>query len=346
MWADRGNRPRPVSHPVGRCSVVAVGRCSGVGSCRWPGRCSCSCSGSRSRPPSRPASRSSRRARPSCCSSASRRTRSWRGSPCPAPRARSPCRATGRADTSPPAGRSSRSTSTPGRSPGAARSAADRPRSSALALSPGGETLYAVRGTQLLVLDAQTLVPRTAIELRGEGSALAVSSTGAAAAVVLRSGRVAMVALGTNRLLRHVKLKDALGVAIADNGTTYVTARGRLRVIAPGQHRVRKRAIALPDGAGGALTLSPGRSRLVVGAAPGGQAGAIVDLRHELRAAPRRRQRPRPRRLVPRCQPDRLRRRRLRHGLADQPLLARSDRARRRCPARRRATSSCSRAWR
>ncbi len=153
------------------------------------------------------------------------------------------------------------------------------PEVSALVLSPGGETLYAVRGTQLLVLDSQTLVQRTAIELRGEGSALAVSNSGAAAAVVLRSGRVAMLALGSNTLLRHVKLKDALGVAIADSGVTYVTARGRLRVIGPRQHRVRKRAIALPDGAGGALTLSPGRSRLVVGAAPGGQAGAIVDLR-------------------------------------------------------------------
>ena len=71
-----------------------------------------------------------------------------------------------------------------------------------------------------------------------------------------------MVSLSTNRLLRLVKLKDAAGVAIADSGFTYVTARGRLRVIARGQHRVRKRAIKLPAGAGGALTLSPGRSRL------------------------------------------------------------------------------------
>src|SRR4051794_10777136 len=62
-------------------------------------------------------------------------------------------------------------------------------------LSPGGETLYAVRGTQLLALDAQTLVQRAAIELRGAGGALAVASNGGLAAVALASGRVAMVGL-------------------------------------------------------------------------------------------------------------------------------------------------------
>ncbi|MBA3749011.1 MAG: DUF1513 domain-containing protein, partial [Solirubrobacterales bacterium] len=126
-------------------------------------------------------------------------------------------------------------------------------------LSRGGETLYAVRGGQLLVLDAQTLAQRALIELRGEGAQLAVANSGASAAVTLRSGRVAMVELGSNRLLRHVKLKGATGVAIGDGGMTYVTARGRLRVIERGQKRVRKKAIKLPSGAGGALTLSPGR---------------------------------------------------------------------------------------
>ena len=153
------------------------------------------------------------------------------------------------------------------------------PEISDIDLSPGGETLYAVRGTQLLVLDAQTLAARGAIELRGEGAQLAVARNGSNAAVTLRSGRVAMVSLGSAALLRLVKLKDAAGVAIADNGLTYVTARERLRVIAPGQRRVRKKAIKLPDGAGGALTLSPGRSRVVVGAAEGGTSGAIVELR-------------------------------------------------------------------
>jgi Ca2+-binding RTX toxin-like protein len=149
-----------------------------------------------------------------------------------------------------------------------------------LELSPGGETLYAVRGSQLLVLDPQTLAQRAVIELRGEGLQLAVSSNGRAGAVTLRTGRVAMLALGENRLLRLVKLKGATGVAIADSGLTFVSARGRLRVIARGQPKVRKKAIKLPEGAGGALTLSPGRTRVVVGAAPGGTSGAIVELRH------------------------------------------------------------------
>ncbi len=148
-----------------------------------------------------------------------------------------------------------------------------------LDLSPGGETLYAVRGRQLLVLDAHTLVQRSATELRGEGAALAVSHDGTRAAVVLRSGRVAMLALGRNRLLRHIRLAGANGVAVADNGTTYVTARGRLRLIAPARRRASKRAIKLPAGAGGGLTLSPRRTQLAVGAAAGGRSGAIVELR-------------------------------------------------------------------
>ncbi len=148
-------------------------------------------------------------------------------------------------------------------------------------LSPGGETLYAVRGAQLAILDPQTLAQRAVIELRGEGMQLAIANNGTAAAITLRGGRVAMVALGSNELLRRVKLKGATGVAIADNGMTYVTARERLRVIARGQRRVRRKAIRLPAGAGGALTLSPGRSRLVVGAAPDGLSAAIVELRNE-----------------------------------------------------------------
>ena len=146
-------------------------------------------------------------------------------------------------------------------------------------LSPGGETLYAVRGRQLLVLDAKTLAQRAAVELRGEGGALALSKDGGSAAVVLASERVAMVALGTNRLLRHVRVKRAFGVAIGAGRVTYVSARGRLRVIPRGQRRPRKRALKLPTGAGGALTLSPARTRLVVAAAPGGGAAALVELR-------------------------------------------------------------------
>lgn len=153
------------------------------------------------------------------------------------------------------------------------------PEISDIELSPGGETLYAVRGTQLLVLDAETLASRGVIELRGIGGALAVSNDGGLAAVALASDRVAMVALGTNRLSRLVKLKGALGVAIADGGVTYVTARGRLRAIPRGQRRPRKKPIKLPTGAGGGLTLSPARSRLIVAAAPRGGAAALVELR-------------------------------------------------------------------
>ncbi len=153
------------------------------------------------------------------------------------------------------------------------------PEISDLKLTARGETLYVVRGTQLLALDAETLALRSAVELRGEGAALALRRDGGLGAVVLRSDRVAMVALRSGKLLRHVRLKDATGVAISDGGLTYVTARGRLRVVGRAQRRARKRAIELPDGAGGALTLSPGRTRLVVGARRRGSAGALVYLR-------------------------------------------------------------------
>jgi Ca2+-binding RTX toxin-like protein len=145
-------------------------------------------------------------------------------------------------------------------------------------LSASGAVLYAVQGSRLLALDAQTLAPAASVDLRGDGGQLAVDARGALAAVVLSSGRVAMVDLGRKALLRHVRLRGATGVAIADNRVTYVTARGRLRAIEPGQHRARKRAIKLPAGAGGGLTLSPGRSRIVVGAAAGGSAAALFDL--------------------------------------------------------------------
>ena len=157
---------------------------------------------------------------------------------------------------------------------------AGQPEIADIDLSPGRAKLYAVRGTQLVVLDPQTLGQLAVIDLRGEGLQMAVANSGSSAAVTLRSGRVAVVSLSSNELLRHVKLKGATGVAIADSGLTYVTARKRLRVIAPQQRRPRKKAIKLPDGAGGGLTLSPGRSRLVVGAAPRGTSGAIVELRN------------------------------------------------------------------
>jgi Ca2+-binding RTX toxin-like protein len=147
-----------------------------------------------------------------------------------------------------------------------------------IALSPAGTALYALQGTRLLVLDSQTLAQTAAIELRGEGAELAVAHGGDLAAVTLRSGRVAMIDLGRKVLLRLVRLAAATGVAISDDGVTYVSAAGSLRTIGRGQHRARKHPIKLPAGAGGALTLSPGRTRLIVGAAAGSTSAALVDL--------------------------------------------------------------------
>ncbi|MDQ3850005.1 MAG: hypothetical protein M3296_05250, partial [Actinomycetota bacterium] len=52
------------------------------------------------------------------------------------------------------------------------------PEISDLELSPRGETLYAVQGPRLLVVDAQTLAVRRTIDLRGAGSRLAVGGGG------------------------------------------------------------------------------------------------------------------------------------------------------------------------
>jgi len=160
-----------------------------------------------------------------------------------------------------------------------ARVSLGAPELADLVLSADQRTLYAVQGRRLVALDAATLTVRRALELRGEGAQLAAGSDGSVAAAVLRSGRVAIVDLRRNRLLRHVRLADATGVAIGDDGRTFVTARGRLRIIRRGQRKAQKRAIKLPAGAGGALALSPRRSKLVVGAAPRGGAAAIVDVK-------------------------------------------------------------------
>ncbi len=148
-------------------------------------------------------------------------------------------------------------------------------------LSPVGTTLYVVHGRRIAALDPLTLAVRYEIPLNGDGTRMAIDEGGQLAAVVLASGRVAMVSLSSNKLLRHVKLPGAIGVAIDAGGRTLVTARGRLRTIGPGQRRARKRGLKLPPGAGGGLALSAGRSKLIVGAAPGGAAGALVELRRE-----------------------------------------------------------------
>ena len=160
-----------------------------------------------------------------------------------------------------------------------ARAQLGPPEVSDLELSPSGSALYAVHGRRIVTLDAQTLAVVAQAPLDGDGTRLALDPAGQRAAVVLRSGRVAMVSLTRNALLRHVKAPGAIGVAIDAARRTLVSARGRLRTISPGQRRMRRRGLKLPDGAGGGLALSPGRSKLVVGAAPGGTSAALVDLR-------------------------------------------------------------------
>lgn len=148
-----------------------------------------------------------------------------------------------------------------------------------LAVAPDGRRLYAVQGQRLRILDAATLALRGSVELGGQGRAIALRHAGDLAAVVLAGGGVTMVDTVARRRLRRVRVPGALGVAVADAGRTFVSARGRLRIIDRGTDRARRRAIRLPRGSGGHLALSPGRSRLAVGARPGGTAGALVVLR-------------------------------------------------------------------
>ena len=159
-----------------------------------------------------------------------------------------------------------------------ARSTLGPPQITDLELSRVGTSLYVIQGRRMAVLDPQTLVLRSAIALNGEGTRMAIDGVGQRAAVVLANGRVAMIGLTGAGLLRHVKVKGAVGVAIDRAGRTLVTARGRLRTIEPGRRKPRKRAIKLPPGAGGGMALSAGGSKLVIGAAPGGRAGALVEL--------------------------------------------------------------------
>ena len=147
-----------------------------------------------------------------------------------------------------------------------------------LGLSPDGRRVYAVQGPVLRVLDARTLGLIGSVPLGGQGQTIAVRFDGGLAAVVLAGGRVAIVDTRAKRRLRIVRVPGAVGVAVADSGSTYVSARGRLRTIDRGERRPRKRSIRLPAGAGGQLALSPGRTRLAVGARRGGSAGALVFL--------------------------------------------------------------------
>jgi len=162
-----------------------------------------------------------------------------------------------------------------------ARTALGLPEITDVVLSRTGTSLYVVRGRQLAVMDAATLAVRSTIDLRDVGKRLAIDKGANLAAVVLRRGRVAIVSLSEGRLLRRVRVKGAVGVAIDARRNTLVSARGRLRTIRVGQRRANKRSIKLPKGAGGGLALTEGRTRLLVGAAPSGRSAAMIDLRND-----------------------------------------------------------------
>ena len=157
---------------------------------------------------------------------------------------------------------------------------------------------------------------------------------------------MAIVDTRERRLLRRVRVPGATGVAVTPDGRTLVTARGRLRIIAARRAARAPAAMRLPRGAGGNLALSPGRTRLAVGARRGGRSGALVVLRSS-----------RVRRLsaggrgvgTPAWTPDANRLFFANRGAGTLSLV--SPFSRRlldtvRCPARRRAASSCSRASR
>ena len=149
---------------------------------------------------------------------------------------------------------------------------------SALAVSPNAKRVYAVQGRWLRVLEAGTLRLLASIGLGGRGRTISLRSDGRLAAVVLAGGHVAMVDPRKRRLLRRVLVPGAVGVAAGNGGRTYVSARGRLRTISRGARQPRPRTVALPRGAGGNLALSPGRTRLAVGARADGYSGALVFL--------------------------------------------------------------------
>jgi Ca2+-binding RTX toxin-like protein len=145
-----------------------------------------------------------------------------------------------------------------------------------LAVSPGGARLYAAAARRLVVLDARSLRVLKRISLRGTAGALALSRDGALVAAVLDRGRVAMVAAGAGKLLRRVKVADAVGVAFAGGRAWVSTASGRLVAIAPGARKPDPGPLKLGRGVGGAVAASPDGSVLAVGAAAGGAHAALV----------------------------------------------------------------------
>ncbi len=148
-----------------------------------------------------------------------------------------------------------------------------------MALSPRGGRVYATAGDALLVLDAASLRLLRRVPLGGAAGAVAVSVSGALAAVVLDRGRVAILDAGAGRLLRRVKVRGAAGVGFDGAGRARVAAPGRLYAIAPGAKKPARRPLKLGRGVGGAVAALGDGSRLAVGAVPGASVAAIVDAR-------------------------------------------------------------------
>jgi Ca2+-binding RTX toxin-like protein len=147
-----------------------------------------------------------------------------------------------------------------------------------IAVSPGGASLYAAAGQHLLILDAGTLAIRHRVALHGTAVALALSREGTTAAMILAKGRVAMVATGTPKLLRRVKVKGATGAAFDASGTAWVSAPRRLYAVRPGERKPERHPLSLGAGVGGALAASPDGATLAVGASTGGTKAALVDV--------------------------------------------------------------------
>ena len=149
----------------------------------------------------------------------------------------------------------------------------------AAGVATGGGRVVATAGRSLLVLGPGSLRVARRIGLRGIGGPVALGASGRLAAVVLAGGRVALVDAGAGRLLRRVRVPDARGVAVDAAGRAWVTtSRGRLYAVAPGARRAG-RPLRLGAGLGAGAALSPDGGVLAVGAAPGGDAAALVDLR-------------------------------------------------------------------
>jgi len=107
--------------------------------------------------------------------------------------------------------------------------------------------LVALQGDHVTVIDPATLTPTASIALDGVGKQLTLGRRPGDAAVVLADGRVAILALAEQRLLRTVRVRGATGVAVDGGGRTWVTAGRFLRLIPKGAKKLSKRCSIPPS---------------------------------------------------------------------------------------------------